>query len=53
MPISKTGGYIENPLYCFLEESLLFLLGLKWNLYKKAFSSVKIKTNRNFTVKLA
>ena len=32
MPISQTEGYFENPLYRFLEEPMLFLLGLKWNL---------------------
>ena len=28
-----------------LKEPILFLLALKWNLYEKAFSCVKIKTN--------
>ena len=32
MPISQTEGYFENPYYRFLEESILFLLDLKWNL---------------------
>ena len=32
MPISQTEGYIENPWYRFLEESMLFLLALKWNI---------------------
>ena len=31
MPISQTEGFFENPLYRFLEESMLFLLVLKWN----------------------
>ena len=32
---------------------MLFLLALKWNLWEKAFSNVKTKTNPNFAVKLA
>ena len=32
MPISQAKGYFENPLYYFLEEPMLSLLGLKWNL---------------------
>ena len=32
MPISQTKGYFENPSYRFLEEPMLFLLALKWNL---------------------
>ena len=32
MPIPQTEGYFENPQYRFLEESMLFLLALKWNL---------------------
>ena len=52
MPISQTEGYLENPLYRFLEERMLFLLALKLNLYEKAFSSVTTKTNSNFAVKL-
>ena len=32
MPISQTEGYFENPWYRFLEEPMLFLLALKWNL---------------------
>ena len=28
-----------------LKESMLFLLALKWNIYEKAFSCVKTKTN--------
>ena len=53
MPISQTEGYFKNPYQHFLEEPMLFLLALKWNLQEKAFSSVKTKTNSNFTVKLA
>ena len=34
-----------------MEEFMLILLALKWNLYKIAFSSVKTKTNPNFAVK--
>ena len=32
MPFSQTEGYFENPYYSFLEESMLFLLDLKWKL---------------------
>ena len=32
MSISHTEGHFENPKYRFLEESMLFLLALKWNL---------------------
>ena len=32
MPISRTEGEFENPEYRFLEELILFLLALKWNL---------------------
>ena len=53
MLISQTEGYFENPYYRFLEEPILFLWALKWNLYEKSFSSIKTKTNSNFSVKLA
>ena len=53
MLISQTEGYFENPSHPFLEEPMLFLLALKWNLKEKAFSSVKTKTNSNFAVKLS
>ena len=42
----------ENPYYRFLEESMLLLLALKWNLWDKACSCVKTKTNPNFAVKV-
>ena len=32
MFISQAESYFENPYYRFLEESMLFLLALKWNL---------------------
>ena len=32
MPISQMEGYFENPYYHFLEEPMLLLLALKWNL---------------------
>ena len=32
MTIPQMEGYLENPLYRFLEESMVFLLALKWNL---------------------
>ena len=53
MPISQTEGYFENTYHRFLEEHMLFLLALKWNLKENAFSSVKTKTNPNFALKLA
>ena len=53
MPISQMEGYLENPLYLFLEEPMLFVLALKWNLKEKVFIGVKTKTNQNFAVKLA
>ena len=45
MSISQMEGYFKNPLFHFLEEPVLFLLALKWNLQEKAFSCVKTKTN--------
>ena len=51
MPISQKEGYFENTLYRF-SEPMLFPLAWKWNLYGKAFSSVKTKTNPNFAVNL-
>ena len=32
MLISQTESYFENPYYNFLEESMIFLLALKWKL---------------------
>ena len=32
MPISQKEGYFENLWYRFLEEPMLFLLALKWDL---------------------
>ena len=32
MLIFEAKGYFKNPWYCILEESLFFLLALKWNL---------------------
>ena len=32
MPISQTESYFENRLYRSLEEPMLFLVALKWNL---------------------
>ena len=52
MSVSQTEDYFENP-YCFLEENMLFWLALKWKKKKKAFYSVKAKTNPSFAVKLA
>ena len=52
MPISQTEGYFESRWYLFLEEPTPFRLALKQNLYEKAFSCVKTKTNSNFAVKL-
>ena len=45
--------YIQNSQYCFLEEPMLFLLPLKWNLCELAFSCVNTKTNSHFAVKFA
>ena len=45
MPISQTEGYFR-----FLEEPMLFVLALKWNLQEKAFSCVKTKSKSNFAV---
>ena len=36
MPSSQMEGYFKNP---YFKRTLLFLLALKWNLYKKAFST--------------
>ena len=52
MPISQTEDYFKISQYRFLEEPMLFLLALKWNLQEKALSSVTEKTNTNFAVKL-
>ena len=52
MPISQTESYLENTKYLFLEESLIFLLTLKWKHKEKAFWSVKTKTNSSFAVKV-
>ena len=53
MPISETEGYFEN-LWCrFVEEPMLFLLILKYDLWEKGFSCVKTKTNSNFAVKVS
>ena len=32
MPTSQTEGYFKNPQYYFLEEPMLFMLALEWNL---------------------
>ena len=32
MLISQAEGYFENFLYCFLDEPMLFVLVLTWNL---------------------
>ena len=53
MRISETEGYFES-LWCrFVEEPMLFLLVLKYNLSEKGFSCVKTKTNSNFAVKVS
>ena len=43
---------LKIPWYRFLEESMLFLLALKWKLWEKVFSNVKTKINSNFAVKV-
>ena len=45
MPISQTEDYFENPLYRFLEESVLFLLTWKWNLWEKRFPVLREKSH--------
>ena len=53
MPIVQMESYSENPWYRVLEQGMLFLLALNWNISEKTFSCVKTKTNSNFAVKLA
>ena len=43
MPISQTEGYFKNGYYRFLEEPMLFLLALKWNLLEKRFPVLRQK----------
>ena len=43
--------YIKNLYCCFLDELTSFLLALRCNLYKEAFSYVKTKINSSFDVK--
>ena len=38
LPISQTEYYFKNLWYRFLEERMLILLALKWNLLEQAFS---------------
>ena len=38
LPISQTEDYFKNLWYRFLEERMLILLALKWNLLEQAFS---------------
>ena len=40
MSTTQTENYFENPLVMFLEEPMLFLLALKWNLQEKQCSYV-------------
>ena len=51
--VTKACGSLKRRAIPFLEEPVLFLLVLKWNLSGNAFSSVKTKTNSNIIVKLA
>ena len=43
MPISQTGSYFENRQHCFLEESMLSLLAVKWNLSEMHFPVLRKK----------
>ena len=43
MPISQTESYFENPWFHFLEQQVLFLLVLNWNLLEKALSCFNTK----------
>ena len=52
-PISQMEDYFKNPWYHFLEEPVLFLLALKWNLFEKVLSCVKTKANSTFAINLA
>ena len=47
------GRLFWKSLVPVLEELMLFLLALKWNLWEKVSSSVMRKNNSNFAVKLA
>ena len=53
MLISQTEGYFENLYYRFLEEPMLLVLNLKWNLKEKIFSCIKTKINSNFAIAVA
>ena len=46
-------GIFWKSLIPFLRRTYALYAGLKWKPYKKAFSSIKTKTNPNLTVKLA
>ena len=52
MPISQAEGYFQNPYYRFFR-TYVFSVRFKMKALKKAFSSVKKKTNPNFVVTLA
>ena len=42
--------FFKNPEHRFLEEHKIFVLAVKYNLNKEAFSFVRTKTNSNFAV---
>ena len=50
MPISQTEGYFKNPLYHFLEESMLFLLLENENPKKKHFGMLRQKLLKEATI---
>ena len=49
----SNGGLFWKSLVPFFRRTCTLSVGFKKNLYKKAFSCVKIKTNPDFAVKLA
>ena len=53
MPISQTEGFLKTPSTVLLMNLCSFLCSLKWNLWEKASSCVKTKTNSDFAVKVA
>ena len=53
MPADLSNGeFFKKSLVLFLEDSMLFLLALKWKLQEKRFIRVETKTNSNFAVNL-
>ena len=46
IPISLTEGCFKNPYHHFLEEAMLFLITLRWNLKKKRFPMLRQKSTQ-------